>query len=115
SGAGRLTKAARVSRWAAGVPKVTEAAFARLRYRWAGCSQVKPIPPCSCTHSCAAATAASQHADLASATATGASGKSAARQAAAYLDAARAWVIVVHRSASRCLSDWNEPIVRANW
>ena len=96
------------------MPKVTEAALARLRYRWAGCSQVKPMPPCSWTISSAASTAASQQADLASAIATGVSGSSSARQAAAYLDAARASVIVVHRSASRCLSAWKEPTGRAN-
>ncbi len=59
--------------------------LARLSSRCAGCSQVKPIPPCSCTHSCAACTAASPQAALARATATGMSGSPSARQAAAYL------------------------------
>ena len=57
----------------------------------------------------------SLQAALASATATGASGSPAARHAAAYLAAARAWVTPTHRSASRCLSAWNEPTGRANW
>src|SRR4029077_19887745 len=38
----------------------------------------------------------------------------AGSHAAAYLDAARAWVIDTHRSASRCLRPWNEPTGRAN-
>ena len=73
------------------------------------------MPPCSCTHSCAARVAASPQAALARATATGASASPSARQAAAYRDAARAWLMATHKSAARCLSAWNEPIGRANW
>ncbi len=57
----------------------------------------------------------SEQAALASATATGVSGSSRARQAAAYLAAARAWVTPTHRSAARCFRAWNDPIGRANW
>jgi len=57
----------------------------------------------------------SEQAALASAIATGASGSAVARQAAAYLAAARAWVTPTHRSAARCLSAWNDPIWRPNW
>jgi hypothetical protein len=49
-----LTRDARAARCASGVPNAIEPALARFRYRCAGCSQVKPIPPRSCTHSCAA-------------------------------------------------------------
>ena len=89
--------------------------LARFSSRCAGCSQVKPIPPCSCTHSCAASTAASPQAALARATATGVSGSPVDRQAAAYLAAARAWVTATQTSARRCLTAWNEPTGRANW
>ena len=51
---------------------------------------------------------------MASATATLASAEPVARHAAAYLDAARAWVTDTHRSASRCLRAWNDPTGRAN-
>ena len=68
----------------------------------AGCSQVNPMPPSSWTRSWAAVTAASQQAELGQGHRTiGVSGASAARQAAAYLEAAAASVIAVHRSASR--------------
>src|SRR5580704_10942815 len=73
------------------------------------------MPPCSCTHSCAASTAVSEQNALATATATLASGSPAARQAAAYLEAARAWLTATQTSASRCLSAWNDPTGRANW
>src|ERR1700684_3025769 len=110
---GRVTRSARAARWWLEVPKPIESALARLRYRWAGCSQVKPIPPCICTHSSAAWTATSPQCALASAPATGVSSLPSARQAAAYRAAARAWVISTHRSASRCLRPWNEPTGRA--
>jgi hypothetical protein len=42
----------------------------RFRYRRAGCSQVKPIPPCSRTHSCAACPATCEQYALDRATAT---------------------------------------------
>ena len=71
------------------------------------------MPPCIWTHSSAAFTAASQQAAFAKATATGVSESAAARQPAAYLAAARAWVTDTHRSASRCLSPWNDPTGRA--
>ena len=58
--AGRLTRDARAARCASGVPNPIESAFARLRYKCAVCSQVKPMPPCICTHSCAAFTATSE-------------------------------------------------------
>ena len=58
--AGRLTRDASAARCASAVPKAIESALARFRYRCAGCSQVKPIPPCNCTHSCAACTATSE-------------------------------------------------------
>ena len=58
--AGRSTRAASAARCASGVPNAIESAFARFRYRCAGCSQVKPMPPCNWTHSCAACTAASE-------------------------------------------------------
>jgi hypothetical protein len=50
-GAGSLTREASAARCAYGVPKPIESAFARFRNRCAGCSQVKPMPPCICTHS----------------------------------------------------------------
>ena len=59
-GVGRLTRDASAARCASGVPKAIESAFARFRYRCAGCSQVKPMPPCICTHSWAASTATSE-------------------------------------------------------
>ena len=58
--AGRLTRDASAARCASGVPNPIESAFARFRYKCAGCSQVKPMPPCICTHSCAAFTATSE-------------------------------------------------------
>ena len=51
---------------ASAVPNAIESAVARFRYRCAGCSQVKPIPPCSRTHSCAACTATFQQYAVAS-------------------------------------------------
>ena len=73
------------------------------------------MPPCNWTHSCAACTAASEQYALARATAMGVSGAPEARQAAAYRDAARAWLTVTHTSASRCLTPWNDPTGRPNW
>ena len=58
--AGRLTREASAARCASAVPNAIESAFARFRNRCAGCSQVKPMPPCICTHSCAACTATSE-------------------------------------------------------
>ena len=105
---------ASTARCRSGVPNAIAPLLARLSSRCAGCSQVNPIPPCICTHSCAACTAASPQAALARAIATGVSGSPSARQAAAYLAAARAWVSCTHTSASRCLSAWKEPTGRAN-
>ena len=59
-GAGRLTRDASAARCASGVPNPIKSAFARFRYKCAGCSQVKPMPPCICTHSCPAFTATSE-------------------------------------------------------
>ena len=46
-GAGSPARSARVARCQSAVPKPIEELFARFRYRCAGCSQVKPMPPCS--------------------------------------------------------------------
>ena len=46
--------------------------------------------------------------------ATGDADLPVAAQFAAYRAAARAWLMSTHRSASRCLSPWNEPIGRPN-
>jgi hypothetical protein len=81
----------------------------RFRYRCAGCSQVKPIPPCSCMHSCAACTATCEQYALASATATGASGhvvgqapgSRAGRQVRAVGDAAKGGLKPVLRGRGR--------------
>ena len=66
-----------------GVPSASASALARLRYRCAGCSQVKPIPPCSCTHSSAACTATAEQYAWASAAATGGVGVVGGQAAAA--------------------------------
>src|SRR5262244_4344469 len=89
---GRLTNAARDARWRSDVPRAIDELLARLRYRCAGCSQVKPIPPCSWIISWPASTAVSEQAAFASATAIGVSGSRSARHTAAYRDAARACV-----------------------
>ena len=58
--AGKSTRDASAARFASAVPNPIESAFARFRNRCAGCSQVNPMPPCICTHSCAAITATSE-------------------------------------------------------
>ena len=64
----------------------------------------------------AAFSAVSEHAALASATASAVSGPvPATSPLAAYLAAARACVTCTHRSASRCLIAWKPPTGRANW
>src|ERR1700753_3383287 len=91
-GLGRLTRLARVARCWLEVPKPVESALSRLRYRWAGCSQGNPMPPCIWTHSSAAWTATSPHWALARATATGVSSSPSARQAGAARAGARGLV-----------------------
>ena len=56
-GVGRSTSVASADRCTAAEPYANESLFARFRYRWIGYSQVKPIPPCNCTHSSADRTA----------------------------------------------------------
>ncbi len=54
------------------------------------------------------------HATAAALAATGNSGVHPARQALAYADADRAPSTSTSRSASRCLTAWNEPMARPN-
>src|SRR5699024_260276 len=113
--AGRFTSPANRARWAAGTPSASSSAFARLRYRCTGCSQVIPIPPCNCRHSSAACTAVSAQYDWATAVLVTRSGPATARVSAAWRAVARAETISRYTSASRCLSAWNEPTGLPNW
>jgi hypothetical protein len=96
-------------------PSSWRSASARRRYRWASCSQVKPMPPSTWMQSFALSTASSSASAAAAAAASGCSAgvSSAARAAPQARAAARSarQAMVAHR----CLTAWNEPIGRPNW
>ena len=95
-------------------PSSWRSASARRRYRWASCSQVKPMPPSTWMQSFALSTASSSASAAAAAAASGCSAgdSSAARAASQARAAARSarQAMVAHR----CLTAWNSPIGRPN-
>ena len=95
-------------------PSSWRRASARRRYRWASCSQVKPMPPSTWMQSFALSTASSSASAAAAAAASGCSaGESSAVRAASQARAAARsarQAMVAHR----CLTAWNSPIGRPN-
>ena len=86
---------------------------ARFRYMWASCSQVNPMPPCSCTVSFAHRTKPSSARATATAAGRVAVVVSAAARAASHA-VPRACSVVMSMSASLCFTAWNWPIGRPN-
>ena len=103
------------SRCSDGDPKRCWSAFARRRYRWAGCSQVHPIPPCICRLSAANRKKASLAYTLARDTSGFARSSLPARASAAPITAARDASSSTFMSAQRCLMAWNDPMDLPNW
>src|SRR5581483_4293229 len=103
------------SRWYVGSPNSSADDFARLKYRWAGCSHVNPMPPWIWMFSAAAWKYASlQYAFASDATDGSSSLSSDAHQPAEYA-ADLADSTSSSMSAHLCLMAWNEPMGRPNW
>src|SRR5215472_12330705 len=109
------SRCARCCRWYAASPRKSWLDFARLKYRCASCSHVKPMPPWIWMLSAAARKYASEHVALARLAATETSADSSAAAHAAYWAAARADSTSSSMSAHRCLMTWKLPIGRPNW
>ena len=90
-------------------------AAARRRYRWASCSHVKPIPPCTWMLRLAQRSAAGIASDAASADVSENCSPPAEAARAASHTAAVASSVATSMLAQWCLTAWNVAIGRPNW
>ncbi len=95
-------------------PSSWRVAVARFRYRWASCSQVKPMPPSSWMQSLADCTAPSVISAAATDVARAAWSSSVPAARAASQPNASICSLRTSMSARRCLTAWNWPMGRPN-